>query len=45
MGLTAYPPEEVVYKPGDVYMGVDFQMYRTGGFIRHIKAFDVANKE
>jgi len=45
MGLTAWAPDKVKYKPGDVYMGVDYQMYRLGDMIGHIKAFDVAKKK
>jgi len=30
--------EKLVYKPGDLYMGVDYQMYRMGGPIGHVKA-------
>jgi alcohol dehydrogenase (cytochrome c) len=45
MKFTAHPPEEVQYEPGKVYMGVDFQMYRQGASIGHLKAFDVANKK
>ena len=33
------------YKPGDVYMGVDYQMYRMGDTIGHLKAIDIANKK
>jgi len=40
MGLTAKKPEEVVYKPGETYMGVDYQMYRMGDTIGRVKAFD-----
>jgi len=28
MALTAWKPEDVVYKAGEPYMGVDYQMYR-----------------
>jgi alcohol dehydrogenase (cytochrome c) len=45
MKLTAHVPEEIVYEPGKVYMGVDYQMYRQGPLIGHLKAFDVANKK
>jgi alcohol dehydrogenase (cytochrome c) len=45
MALTAWPPDEVVYKPGEPYMGVDYQMYRLEDDIGYIKAFDVAEKE
>jgi alcohol dehydrogenase (cytochrome c) len=42
--MTAWKPEDVVYREGEVYMGVDFQMYRLEDDIGYIKAFDVANK-
>jgi alcohol dehydrogenase (cytochrome c) len=45
MALTAWPPEDVVYKAGEPYMGVDYQMYRLEDDIGYVKAFDVANKE
>ncbi len=45
MGMTAWPAEDVVYNEGDLYMGVDFQMYRLEDEIGHIKAFDVAKGE
>lgn len=44
MGLTAKKPEEVVYKPGEQYMGVDYQMYRLDDKIGFVKAFDVAKR-
>ena len=45
MALTAWKPEDVVYKAGEPYMGVDYQMYRLEDDIGYVKAFDVANKE
>jgi alcohol dehydrogenase (cytochrome c) len=45
MGLTAHPASEVKYEKGKVYMGVDYQMYRQGPTIGHLKAFDVVKKE
>ena len=45
MAMTAWPPEDVVYREGEVYMGVDYQMYRLEDDIGYIKAFDVANKK
>ncbi|MBL28292.1 MAG: PQQ-dependent dehydrogenase, methanol/ethanol family [Rhodospirillaceae bacterium] len=45
MQLDAWPKEDVVYKPGDLYMGVDFQMYRLDKDIGYTKAFDVAKQE
>ncbi|HLB79788.1 MAG TPA: PQQ-dependent dehydrogenase, methanol/ethanol family [Dongiaceae bacterium] len=45
MGLTGWEKERVVYKPGDLYMGMDYQMYRVGDTIGRVKAFDVANKK
>jgi len=44
MGMTAWKGEDVVYKPGDLYMGVDFQMYRIADKVGFTKAFDVANR-
>jgi len=45
MSLKAWKPEDVVYKPGTVYMGVDYQMYRHKTKTGYLKAFDVANKK
>ena len=45
MSLKAWKPEEVVYKAGSVYMGVDYQMYRHKDKTGYLKAFDVANKK
>jgi len=45
MGLTAWEKGKLQYKPGDLFMGVDYQMYRMGETIGHIKAIDVANKK
>lgn len=45
MSLTAWKPEDVVYNEGDLYMGVDFQMFRLDDTIGYVKAFDVAKKE
>jgi alcohol dehydrogenase (cytochrome c) len=45
MGLTAKKPEEVVYKPGETYMGVDYQMYRMGDTIGRTKAFDLKTRK
>src|SRR5919106_690658 len=45
MAMTAWKPEDVVYKAGEPYMGVDYQMYRLEDDIGYIKAFDVANKK
>jgi alcohol dehydrogenase (cytochrome c) len=45
MGLTAWEKGKLQYKPGDFYMGVDYQMYRMGDTIGRIKAIDVANKK
>jgi alcohol dehydrogenase (cytochrome c) len=44
MALTAWKPEDVVYKAGEPYMGVDYQMYRLEDDIGYVKAFDVAKK-
>jgi outer membrane protein assembly factor BamB len=45
MGLTAWEKKKFIYKPGDQYTGVDYQMYRMGDTIGRIKAIDVANKK
>jgi len=45
MSLKAWKPEDVVYKPGTVYMGVDYQMYRHKEKTGFLKAFDVANRK
>jgi hypothetical protein len=45
MGLTAWEKKKLVYKPGDLYMGVDYQMYRMGETIGHVKAIDIASKK
>ncbi|MDY0885675.1 PQQ-dependent dehydrogenase, methanol/ethanol family [Dongia soli] len=45
MGLTAWEKKKLNYKPGDWYIGVDYQMYRMGDTIGHIKAIDIANKK
>lgn len=45
MSLKAWKPEDVVYNAGQVYMGVDYQMYRHKEHTGFLKAFDVANKK
>ena len=45
MKLTAWEKGKVEYKPGTVYMGADYQMYRMGDTIDRVKAFDVANRK
>lgn len=45
MSLSAWKPEDVVYKQGELYMGVDYQMYRHKDKTGFLKAFDVANKK
>ena len=45
MGLTAWEKKKLVYKPGDQYMGVDYQMYRMGETIGRIMAIDVASSK
>jgi alcohol dehydrogenase (cytochrome c) len=45
MGLTAWEKGKLQYKPGDLFMGVDYQMYRMGETIGHIKAIDIASKK
>ena len=42
MGLTSWEKGKLEYKPGTVYQGVDYQMYRTKPTIGHVKALDVA---
>lgn len=43
MGLTPWEKKKLVYKPGDQYTGVDYQMYRMGDTIGRIMAIDVAD--
>jgi len=45
MGLQAWEKKKLAYKPGDLYMGVDYQMYRMGDTIGHLKGIDIANKK
>ncbi len=45
MTLKAWKPEDVKYTPGDLYMGVDYQMYRHKDQTGWLKAFDVANQK
>ncbi|MGE3293968.1 MAG: PQQ-dependent dehydrogenase, methanol/ethanol family [Geminicoccaceae bacterium] len=45
MSLKAWKPEDVTYEAGQVYMGVDYQMYRHKEHTGFLKAFDVANKK
>src|SRR6478672_4792431 len=45
MGLISWEKGKLQYKPGDVYQGVDYQMYRMGDTIGHVRAIDVANKK
>ena len=45
MGLTSWEKGKLKYKPGDVYMGVDYQMYRMGETIGHLKAIDISGKK
>jgi alcohol dehydrogenase (cytochrome c) len=45
MGLTAWDKGKLEYKPGEVFMGVDYQMYRMGDTIGHLRAIDVAGKK
>ena len=35
-GLTSWEKGKLQYKPGDVYQGVDYQMYRMGDTIGRI---------
>ena len=43
MGLTPWEKKKLVYKPGDQFQGVDYQMYRMGDTIGRIMAIDVAD--
>jgi alcohol dehydrogenase (cytochrome c) len=43
MGLTPWEKKKLIYKSGDQYMGVDYQMYRMRDTIGRIMAIDVAN--
>ncbi len=45
MALTAWEKGKLVYNPGDLYMGVDYQMYRMGDTIGRIMAIDVAGRK
>ena len=45
MGLQAWEKKKLLYKPGDAYMGADYQMYRMGDTIGRVKAVDVKNKK
>ena len=45
MGLTPWEKGKLAYKPGDLYMGVDYQMYRMGDTIGRVMAIDVANEK
>jgi alcohol dehydrogenase (cytochrome c) len=45
MGLTSWEKGKLTYKPGDLYQGVDYQMYRMGETIGHLKAIDIASKK
>ncbi len=45
MGLTSWEKGKLQYKPGDVYQGVDYQMYRMGDTMGHVRAIDIANKK
>jgi len=44
MGLTSWEKGKLTYKPGDLFMGVDYQMYRMGDTIGRIMAIDIASK-
>jgi alcohol dehydrogenase (cytochrome c) len=45
MALTSHKKEDIVYKPGQVFMGMDYKMHRQGDSVGHLKAFDVANRK
>jgi hypothetical protein len=38
VSLKAWKPEDISYKPGDLYIGVDYQMYQRHPRIGYIKA-------
>lgn len=45
MSLKAWKAKDAKYKPGDVYMAVDYQMGRLGPDIGAVKAFDLGSKK
>jgi alcohol dehydrogenase (cytochrome c) len=45
MGLTSWEKGRLAYEPGTPFMGVDYQMYRMGDTIGHLRAIDVAGKK
>lgn len=45
MSLTSHKKEDIAYKPGQVFMGMDYKMHTEGDTVGHLKAFDVANRK
>lgn len=45
MALTGHEQKDVVYQPGQVYMGMDYKMHRQGGPIGRLKAWDVQGRK
>jgi alcohol dehydrogenase (cytochrome c) len=45
MALTGYKPEDIKYEPGQVYMGMDYKMHRTGETVGRWRAYDVQKKK
>lgn len=45
MSMKAWEKAKIEYKPGNLYMAEDYQMYRLGGNVGYTKAFDVAHKK
>ena len=45
MALQAWEKKKMIYKPGDQYYAEDYQMYRMGDIIGHIKGIDIASKK
>jgi alcohol dehydrogenase (cytochrome c) len=45
MAMQAWEKKKMIYKPGDQYYAEDYQMYRTGDIIGHIKGIDIASKK
>ena len=45
MALQAWEKKKMIYKPGDYYYAEDYQMYRMGDIIGHIKGIDIASKK
>ena len=45
MAMQAWEKKKMIYKPGDQYYAEDYQMYRMGDIIGHIKGIDIASKK